>query len=83
MKNKIRLSFDEYSVLRLIKKKHLVVFQDVVDFLCRDRDKTKIIIENLLKYNIIQIYNLDLTNEVRKTLTEEIDKTFKQKLNIT
>lgn len=69
MKNKIKLSFDEYSILQFIKKETLLTFQDIVDYLYLYRNKTQTILESLINKKIVGRF--DYNSNLVKGETEE------------
>lgn len=77
MNDKIKLSFNEYSVLRCVDKAGVATLQDITDRICIYRDKVETIIYNLLSKQAIDKFESKLIGEL--TCTEEINTTLLQR----
>lgn len=73
MKNKIKLPFDEYSVLRYIIKAKFASLQEVSTYVSLQEDKVEKIIYNLLSKEVIKKFEYKLIGEL--TSSDEINTT--------
>ena len=77
MKNIIKLSFDKYSIFQFIKKETLVTFQDIVDYICLDRDNIIVILESLIEKEIVCKFDYNLNLVKGETEEEELIRAIK------